>query len=176
MGSAVEMQTPPRFKVRAVGAFEQQPGCPAEAEGALSPERLTALCLGECENPGEQRHRIEAIEVVRIQPQQQAGESVADLIQDPWRRLPCPPDPSGCRVRFTDPGFTRDTVYYVRALQEPTPAINGDPLRPQRDAEGRVVAVRPCFGGYRTAASDQCLSPVRERAWSSPIYVDRARP
>jgi hypothetical protein len=176
MGSEVSMQASPRFEVRAVGAFEQQPGCPAEAEAALSPERLAALCLGECEHPGEQRHRIEAIEVVRIQPQQRAGEPVADLIQDPWRRLPCPPDPSGCRVRFADPEFSRDTVYYVRALQEPTPAINGDPLRPERDSEGQITAVRPCHVGHQAPESDECLSPVRERAWSSPIYVDRVRP
>jgi hypothetical protein len=175
MGSEVAMDAPPRFEVRAAGAFEQRPGCPAEAEAALSPERLAALCMGECEHPGERRHRIEAIEVVRIQPQARADEPVVDLIQDPWLRLPCPPDPGGCRVTFEDPDFARDTVYYVRALQEPTPAINGDPLRPERDAEGRVVAVRPCFGSHRTPDDDACLSPVRERAWSSPIYVDRAR-
>ena len=46
--------------------------------------------------------------------------------------------------------------------------------RPVRHADGNAVRVTQCFGGHRTPASDDCLAPVQERAWSSPIYVDRA--
>jgi hypothetical protein len=177
MGSEVELAENPRFEVRAVGAPVERPGCPAEAEAALGVERMRTLCRGECHHPGEARHPITAIEVVRIRPQRTVDEPVAPLIEDGWRRLPCPPDPAGCRVSFEDEEFAasgRDAVYYVRALQAETPAINGANLRTQFDAEGRAVRVTPCSGGYRTPASDDCLAPVQERAWSSPIYVDSA--
>ncbi len=105
--------------------------------------------------------------------------TVAPLIEDPWRRFDCPPDPSGCRLEFEDPDFAtsaRDAVYYVRALQEPTPAVNAATLRVQFDESGAATSVDPCFGGYRTPAADDCLAPAQERAWSSPIYIDRPRP
>ena len=63
-------------------------------------------------------------------------------------------------------------IYYARAIQEPTAAVNGGGLRCEYDAEGVCVAVNPCYGDYRTDRSDDCLSPNEERAWSSPIYVD----
>ena len=175
MGSEATLAENPRFEVRAVGAPLEQPGCPAEAQAALGPERLLSLCRNECHHPGEARQPIVAIEVVRIRPQHSADEPVAPLIEDPWRRLPCEPDPAGCRASFEDEEFTgsgRDAVYYVRALQSETPAINGANLRTEFDAEGRAVRVNPCSGGYHTPASDDCLAPVQERAWSSPIYVD----
>ena len=81
---------------------------------------------------------------------------------------------SGCVVRFSDPGYAadaRDTAYYVRALQELTPAINGANLRTTFDQNGQPVATHPCYGDFRTPESDDCLAPVRERAWSSPIYL-----
>jgi hypothetical protein len=178
MGSDVEMAQIPRFEVRAAGAFMQKPGCPERAARALSPDRLEALCAGECENPSEERHPIEAIEVVRIRPQIDPNEDPADLIEDPWQRFTCPPDPEGCVVRFGDPEFPasgRDAVYYVRAIQPPTPAINGSLIRTSFDEDGAAVSTRPCYGDTRTAFDDDCLAPARERAWSSPIFVDQER-
>jgi hypothetical protein len=178
MGSEVVMDAAPRFEVRAVGAFAQKPGCPDASVNGLPAERLAALCGGECYHPGETRHPIAAIEIVRIRPQRDAGEPVAPLIEDPWRVFPCDPDPAGCAVSFEDPEYpasARDAVYYARALQLETPAINGANLRTEFDAEGRALRVTPCHGGYRTAEGDDCLAPVQERAWSSPIYIDQPR-
>jgi hypothetical protein len=175
MGSEVRMSDPPRFEVRVVGAHVQQPGCPEESERALGADRLARLCRDECHYPGDERHAIESVEVVRIRPRLRADEDVADLIDDPWLRLECPRDPAGCVVRFEDAEFHhggRDTVYYVRVLQPPTPAINAANLRTRFDARGRPLAVSPCYGDERTADGDDCLAPVSERAWSSPIFVD----
>lgn len=175
MGAEVTMAEAPEFEVRAAGAFEQLPGCPDDVAQSLSAERVHALCRDECHHPGTQRHPIVAIEVVRIRPQMRPGEPIAPLIEDPWRRFPCDGDRAGCRIRFTDPDFAtagRDAVYYVRALQEETPAINAANLRTTFDADGNAVAIVECHGGYATPAEDDCLAPAQERAWSSPIYVD----
>jgi hypothetical protein len=162
--------------VRAVGAFEQQPGCPEWSARGLRPERLQRLCHDECYHPSDVRHRITAIEVIRIRPRVRDGEAIAPLIEDPWRTLPCPGDRTGCTVSFTDPEFAedrRDAVYYVRALQEPTPAINGSPLDTRFDENGDAVAIEACWRGERAVAG--CPAPVQERAWSSPIFVDQPR-
>jgi hypothetical protein len=34
------------------------------------------------------------------------------------------------------------------------------------------MSVDPCFASGATAFDDDCLSPVSERAWSSPIFLD----
>ena len=178
MGSEVRLGENPRFEVRAVGAFRQLPGCPEWAERGLSAERLQRLCRGECRHPGDERRRIAAIEVVRIRPQTAPDQGVDARIEDPWRRFECPEDPAGCVVRFEDPDFRaagEDALYYVRALQEPTPAINGGDLRTRFDADGAAVSVEPCHGGLPTPLDDDCLAPSQERAWSSPIFVDAAR-
>jgi hypothetical protein len=176
MGSQTAMSSAPRFQVRAVGALAQKPGCPETSTRGLSPERLARLCRGECYNPSDARHPIVAIEVVRIRPQQTKGEPVGPLIEDPWKRFDCAPDPNGCTVTFEDEEFAgsgRDALYYVRALQEPTPAVNGANLRTTFDAQGNAIATKPCYGDYRTSFDDDCLAPVKERAWSSPIFVDQ---
>lgn len=174
MGSTVERSALPRFRVRAAGSFEQQPGCPDHAIDALGPERIAAICRGECHHPGETRRPITRIEVVRIRPQIRADEPLEGLVEDPWKTLPCPADGSGCVVEFSDPDFEaagRDTVYYARAIEAPDALIHGsDPLRCTRDAAGNCTAIDPC--GMNTPRSDDCLSEAEPRAWSSPIYVD----
>jgi hypothetical protein len=175
MGSEVRSAVNPRFEARAVGSRREQPGCSDEGVAALSPRRLAKLCLGECHHPGDRRHPIVAIEVVRIRQQQAVGADVAPLVEDPWLRFECPANEEGCAVQFEDPDFVasgRSAAYYVRALQEPTPAVNGANLRARLDADGNAVAVSPCYGDARTGAEDDCLAPAQERAWSSPIYVD----
>ncbi len=174
MGSEAEIDSPPRFEVRAVGAFEQLPGCPDFVHERLSSQRLQRLCLGECYNPSDLRRIIERIEVVRIRKQTGPDEPIPDLIEDPWRSFECPPSREGCRVRFEDSDWDpdRETVYYVRALQQPTPAVNGDPLRCQRDEHGNCLSADSCpAAGPNFDPGDDCLSPIRERAWSSPIFV-----
>jgi hypothetical protein len=177
MGGRVELASPPRFRVRAVGGFEQKPGCPELSSAALGAERLELLCRGECYHPGDRRRLITRIEVVRVRPQVRPNEPVRELVEDPWRRFDCPGDRAGCTVEFEDPSFLlngRPAVYYVRAIQEPTPAVNAASLRCERDAEGNCIKVHPCYGDYRTPFDDDCLAPTEERAWSSPIFLQPA--
>jgi hypothetical protein len=176
MGSEHAFSGTPRFEVRAVGALKQMPGCPQESLDGLSPERLERLCRGECYHPGDERHAITAIEIVRIRPQAQPHEAVDALIEDPWQRFECSPDPDGCSAVFEDPEFEpsgRDALYYARAIQEETPAVNGGSLRTEFDAAGNALRTHPCFGDYRTPFDDDCLAPVSERAWSSPIFLNQ---
>ena len=97
---------------------------------------------------------------MRIRPQAHAGEPVEGLIEDPWKVLPCNPDPAGCRVTFEDTEFPlsgRDTLYYVRAIEAPSLAVGADGIG--------------CLG---VPEAEDCLGEVEERAWSSPIFVDHA--
>lgn len=110
------------------------------------------------------------------QPQRSENEPIGGLIRDPWLVLPCPPGNSneGCKVEFSDPDYTvigRDTTYYVRAIEEPSPAINAGGLRCERDQAGNCLKANPCYGDYRTGSNDDCLAPAEERAWSSPIFL-----
>ncbi len=171
MGSTVSLADAPRFQVKAAGAFAQLDGCPAEVQSALGAERLARVCAGECYNPSDIRRRITQIEVVRIQRQSSDGESVAGLIEDPWRVIPCPEGEAVCDVSFQDASYVeldREVLYYVRAIQEPTAVVNAGGLRCTDTGE-----CDPCYGDYRTPDDDDCLTLDRERAWSSPIYLRR---
>ena len=169
MGSELELSGTPRFEVRAAGSFEQKPGCAPDVIETVGAERLERICAGECYHPGDRRRRITRIEVIRIQRQQQQDEPVAELIEDPWKTIPCPEGQELCVVEFEDPDYEelgRDLLYYVRAIQEPTPTVNGGNLRCQGgDCE-------PCYGNYRTPTEDDCLVDAEERAWSSPIFLN----
>jgi hypothetical protein len=115
MGSEVEMADAPRFVVRAAGALQQRPGCPEDVTAALSPERIASLCRGECDNPGDTRIPISAIEVVRIRPQASPGEDVAGRsgpvaavrVRARSGRLPCRVLRPGLRVERTRRGLLR---------------------------------------------------------------------
>jgi hypothetical protein len=171
MGSETAMSEPPVFQVRAVGSFEQKPGCPPRTAQVLSQARVDELCGGECYNPSDLRRRIQRIEVVRIRPQVYAGEPVEGLIDDPWRIFSCEDRREGCVYTFTDTDFAsgqRDVLYYARAIEEPSRAINAGLLRCERDVDGRCLRVVPCSG---TDPQDDCLAETEERAWSSPIFV-----
>jgi hypothetical protein len=179
MGSAVRMSRNPEFEVRAVGAFVQNPGCPDFQRRLLGARKLQTLCHNECFNPSNRRRQITRIEVVRIHPQHNPSEPAGPLIEDPWKTLKCAPNEAGCTVRFSDPEFLekgRDALYYVRAIQEPSPAVNGGQLRCRFDSAGRCTQVNLCSGDpAKTSPADNCLEAIEERAWSSPIFVDIQR-
>jgi hypothetical protein len=175
MGSEARMASPPRFRARAVGSLRQQPGCPEYSLTSLGADRVASLCLGECYHPSDERLPITRIEIVRIRPRLDPDEPMQGLIDNPWKTYTCPPDPNGCTAEFEDPDFadsSRDYVYYARAIQQPSPKVNGGNLRCEYDDEGNCVKLNLCTGGYPTAREDDCLAEVEERAWSSPIFVD----
>ncbi len=175
MGSEVAMADAPIFQVRAVGSFEQKPGCPDHASQALGPERLEHLCKGECHHPSDERRLVTRIEVVRIRPRMQPDERIGDLVDDPWRTFACDPDPAGCVVTLSDPEFERagrEAVYYARVFETPKPGINAGNLRCTTDPDGNCLEVNACPGPAGRA--DDCLAPHEPRAWSSPIYVEPA--
>jgi hypothetical protein len=173
MGSEVRMAANPRFEVRAVGSFEEQPGCPASSEALLGADEIERLCKGECHHPSDVRRPITRIEIVRVRPQVRSDEPVEALVEDPWRSFECPGDGDGCRIEFEDARFAvdgRETIYYARAIEAPSLAVNADNLRCTRDDAGQCIAVDRC--GTAETEGDDCLAENEERAWSSPIYVD----
>lgn len=174
MGASVASGVAPSFEVRALGSFKQKPGCPDFSPTGLDQQHLKKLCSGECYHPSDERQTITRIEVVRIRPQVRPDEPVDGLIEDKFLVHQCPPSADGCTFRFSDPTYAedkRDTVYYVRAIQAPEPMINADPLQCVRDADGRCLKVKLCYGDYRSGISE-CTAPAEPRAWSSPIYLD----
>lgn len=175
MGSSVKSTRPLTFQVKALGAREQKPGCPAAINNALSADRLDWLCKGECYNPSDTRVPIERLEVVRIK-RGAAGDFSPQQIQDPWKVIECSADGNGCEARFSVEQARTEVSYYVRAIQVPTPTINGDPLNCERDADGRCVKSSFCPGGpdvslAAAAPNGDCMAPAAHRAWSSPIYL-----
>lgn len=179
MGGESTQTDNPVFRISASGAFQQKPGCPEFSQQALSPQRLQRLCKNECYHPGDQRLPIVRLEIIRVRSQQQPGEPLQDLIDDPWRIIDCPADGQGCRAEISDPEFNqlqRNTAYYARAIQQATPAINAGGLRCDYDEQGQCIAVNPCHGDFRTEAADNCLADSEHRAWSSPIFIDYLAP
>ena len=175
MGSVVASKSNPTFQVKALGSFKQLPGCPQYVVEQLRRQHLEKMSLGECYHPSEDRYEIIRIEVVKILPQNFHGERVAPLIDDNWRVFDCIPSIDGCVVSFTDAEFVdqgRDAVYYVRALEEPVPTINGKNLRVNFDSNSQSMQSDGCFGDYRIDSSDDCLEMASQRAWSSPIFLD----
>jgi hypothetical protein len=73
---------------------------------------------------------------------------------------------SECIVEFEDENFSRDSIYYVRAIQASTLAINGASLSNREK-------FKLCKGSFRTNLDDDCMSLANERAWSSPIFINK---
>ena len=176
MGSKVNLEKNPVFEVKAVGSFKQKPGCPDFGLSANDNARLKKICGGECFNPSNERRNITRIEVIKITPQNYNDEPVDELIEDTWKVFDCKPSQDGCKIRFSDREFQRngrDSVYYVRAIEEPSLRVNGDNLRCEYDDQGNCIKVNICHGSYLTDKKDDCVSLSEERAWSSPIYVNK---
>ncbi len=172
MGSEVSLDAsePARFRVRASGALEERAGCPSHIETSLSPERIARLCLGECHNPGDSRKELSRIEVVRITPGMPGS---IPQIEDPWRTFSCD-GRDHCVVEFEDSEPAEAMrAYYVRVIQRPTPAVNGNGLGCPTDSPLDCQEIRPCTGDPDAAGGVDCLSDIEERAWSSPIFISR---
>ena len=171
MGTEVEMGLNPVFRVRAIGSQKQLPGCDLN----LRPDQIKIkerICQGECFNPSDERKNISRIEIVRIRPQVYEGEPINSLIEDPWKSFTCETSQQGCEVEFIDEQFiggNREVVYYVRAIQEASQAINGAGLNCKIDENGNCLQVKLC--GDAEDITEGCLSLIEERAWSSPIFV-----
>jgi hypothetical protein len=173
MGSEVVMDKNPVFRVKALGAQIQKPGCDLKSNKDIELV-VTNLCKGECFNPSDVRKNIALIEIVRIRPQSYEGEPLDALIEDPWREFLCDPSQEGCTVEFKDEQFldgNREFVYYARAIQETSAAINGGGLSCDFDESGKCLKVKLC-GDLKGQEDGDCLAEVAERAWSSPIFIN----
>lgn len=174
MGSEVSMVENPRFRVSAIGAMEQSPGCPDHAVAALGQDRIDWLCGGECYQPANQRRAISRVEIVRIRPQVSPDEKIQPLVESPWQVFDCPADDSVCTVEFDDPEFIgseRPALYYARVIQEADELISGDPFGCEYNADGECVKRNYCIGENATP-DNNCESVAAPRAWTSPIYID----
>ena len=177
MGSEVQLDETPRFRVKALGALEQKRGCPDHAVAALGEERIRSLCMGECYNPADRRKAITRVEIVRIRPQVSPDESIAPLIENTWQVFECPGDGTGCTVEFEDAEYVtarRPALYYARVIQESQPLIGGDPFGCEYDDEGICVRRNYCIGSGATP-DNNCLAQAEPRAWTSPIFLEHPR-
>lgn len=176
MGSEVRLSAVPRFRVKALGAFEQIAGCPDHAVAALGEQRAQSLCGGECYRAGNERKKITRIEVVRIRPQITAEEDIAPLVENEWRVFDCPATGEGCTVEFEDPEYKagqRAALYYARVIQEAEPLIAGDPFGCEYDDDGVCIKRNYCIRENAKPEKD-CLAPAEPRAWTSPIFLEYA--
>jgi hypothetical protein len=175
MGSELALSENPFFEVRAVGSYKQLPGCPDYVNNSMSKEEIERLCLNECYNPTNERNLIDRIEVIKITPTEKL-DALDNAIQDPWLIFDCNDTGQGCLISFEDKQFTKDkvsSVYYIRAIQEESLAVGGDPLRCEYNEEGECIKIKPCYAsGPEFEPSDDCLAPIGERAWSSPIFLN----
>jgi len=162
----------PKFKVKAQGSFKQIDGCDKDGFLNLSGSDITRirnLCKGECYRPSTERHKIDRVEVVKITPQKYKGEPIIELINNKFFVKKCGSET--CEFTFDDKNYSRDSLYYVKAIQEKTPAINAGNLRCKRDVKGRCISTNACRESNGVAFADNCREEIGERAWSSPIYV-----
>tara|TARA_Y100001970_G_scaffold98563_1_gene123911 strand:- start:55402 stop:57624 length:2223 start_codon:yes stop_codon:yes gene_type:complete len=172
MGTELFLEENPTFRVQAVGAQKQLPGCVMNSSKE-NKEIIERLCKGECFNPSDERKIISRIEVVRIRPQIYKDEPIDTLIEDPWKTFLCEPSQEGCSVEFSDEKFisaNREIIYYVRAIQEPSQGINGGQLNCETNQSGQCIEINLC-GDPKGKGTGECLSEIEERAWSSPIFV-----
>ena len=96
----------PRFEVRAVGSFVQQPGCPAESVARALARATRATLWRRVLPPGRRaRTRSRRSRWCASGRSGRPASRSAPLIEDPWRRFECAPDPAGCVVAFEDPEF-----------------------------------------------------------------------
>jgi transcription elongation factor GreB len=166
MGGAGRMaEAPPSSRCARSARFEQRPGCPADARGALR-RAHRRLCRGECHHPGDER--------VPSRPSRSCGSgrrappgrgSIAPLIEDPWRASPARGDPAAaaCASRSRLPDAGDDTVYYARALQAPTPAINGANLRATLRRAGPPSPSSPATAATAPPRKTTASRPSRTR-------------
>ena len=174
MGRERNISQKPQFEVTAIGSFKQKPGCPEYVHTAMSAEEISRLCLNECYNPSNERNKIDRIEIVKITPTTEL-DSISNNIQDPWKVFTCNDKGEGCSANFFDDEYVLDnksSLYYARAIQEPTNIVGGDPLRCELNEAGECIKIRPCYSsGPDFDPNDDCLALVGERAWSSPIFL-----
>ena len=174
MGRERNISQKPQFEVTAIGSFKQKPGCPEYVHTAMSAEEISRLCLNECYNPSNERNKIDRIEIVKITPTTEL-DSISNNIQDPWKVFTCNDKGEGCSANFFDDEYVlnnKSSLYYARAIQEPTNIVGGDPLRCELNEAGECIKIRPCYSsGPDFDPNDDCLALVGERAWSSPIFL-----
>jgi len=172
MGSELNSIESPTFVIKAAGSLKQKPGCPDYATGGLSADRLEKICNSECYNPSNERRIITRIEVIKILPQQFQDEPIDGLVQDSWKSFPC--NETSCQIEFQDEQFAigkRDAVYYVRAIEEPTPTLSADPLGCELDENGKCIQSNICRVGVDLNRGE-CTDDAEHRAWSSPIFLN----